>query len=324
MKVRSLAIGTLAIMGMMVSACGGEATPTAGTGAGAGAADTPASGATPSGKAVVVSSKNFTEEVILGEAYALALEAAGVPVERKLNLGTTDIAQAALVKGGANGGIDIYPEYTGTGLITVLKQQPISDPDQAYQAVKKGYEDQFKLTWLDKTPMNDTQAMATTQAVSSKLGIKSLQDLCDKADQVTVAAVAEFKTREDALPALQKTYGGCKFKDIKIFEPNLRYKALTQGDVDVAQAFSTDGAIAGNNLIVLTDPKNWGPPDNVAPIVRDDVLAQYPQIKDALNKVSAKITNDVIAGLNWQVDGKGQDAQDVAKAWMQSSGLLSK
>src|SRR5205807_417808 len=174
---------------------------------------------------VVVSSKNFTEEVLLGEMYAEVLENNGVPVDRKLNLGTTDLAQAALVKGGANGGIDLYPEYTSTGLINVLKHDPISDPEQAYQAVKKGYEDQFKLTWLDKTPMNDTQAMATTQDVSNSKGIKSLQDLCDKASDLTVAAVAEFKDRADALPALQKTYGGCNFKEIKVFDPNLRYDA---------------------------------------------------------------------------------------------------
>jgi osmoprotectant transport system substrate-binding protein len=274
------------------------------------------------GRKVVVSSKNFTEEFLLGEMYALVLENNGVPVDRKLNLGTTDIAQAALLKGGDNGGIDLYPEYTSTGLINVLKHDPISDPEQAYQAVKKGYEEQFKLTWLDKTPMNDTQAMATTQVVSNNKGIKSLQDLCDKASDLTVAAVAEFKDRADALPALQKTYGGCDFKEIKVFDPNLRYDALLTGKVDVAQAFGTDGQIAGNNLVLLADPKNWGPPDNVAPVARDDVLATYPQIPDLLNKVSAKITNAEISALNWEVDGKKREYADVAKEWLQKQGLL--
>jgi osmoprotectant transport system substrate-binding protein len=329
MKVRSLALGSLLTLSLVLSACGGDATPTPGSSGGAGSpTNTPAAstGGSNSGRKVVVSSKNFTEEVIIGEMYALALEAKQIPVDRKLNLGTTDVAQEALLKGGANGGIDLYPEYTGTGLFTVLKSTtPIADPDQAYQAVKDGYAKlNPKLVWLNKTPMNDTQAMATTKEVSDKLGIKSLQDLCDKAGQVTVAAVAEFKTREDALPALQKTYGGCNFKDIKIFEPNLRYKALTNKDVDVAQAFSTDGPIAGNGLVVLSDPKNWGPPDNVAPVVRDDVLQQYPQITDALNAVSAKITNEAISDLNWQVDGQGKDAHDVAKQWMYDNGLIPK
>ena len=100
------------------------------------------------GRKVVVSSKNFTEEFLLGEIYALALENAGVPVDRKMNLGASDIAQAALLKGGASGGIDLYPEYTSTGLTVILKQVPIYDPPAVFAAVKKGYEDQFKLTWL--------------------------------------------------------------------------------------------------------------------------------------------------------------------------------
>jgi len=324
MKVKSLALGALVSLSLFISACdsGGTATPAAS----GGTSTTPAaSGGTGNGKTVVVSSKNFTEEVIIGEMYATALEGAHVPVQRKLNLGTTDVAQEALIKGGANGGIDLYPEYTGTGLIAVLKATPIADPDKAFQAVKDGYAKMNpKLDWLDKAPMNDTQAMATTQDVSSRLGIKSLQDLCDKASQVTVASVAEFKTREDALPALQKIYGGCQFKDVKIYEPNLRYQALLNKDVDVTQAFGTDGQISGDNLVLLTDPKNWGPPDNVAPIIRDDVLAAYPQIADVLNKVSAKITNDEISKLNWQVDGQGKDSHDVAKQWLIDQGLIPK
>ncbi|MBF6614226.1 MAG: hypothetical protein IVW55_13960 [Chloroflexi bacterium] len=271
---------------------------------------------------VVVSSKNFTEEYIIGEMYALVLEQAGVPVDRKLNLGTTEIAQVALLKGGGNGGIDLYPEYTGTGLINVLKASPISDPQQAYDAVKKGYEEQFKLTWLDRTPMNDTQAMATTQDVSTQKGIKSIADACAKAGDLTIAAGADFKDRADALPALQKIYGACNFKDIKIVEPNLRYKALLNKDVDLTLAYGTDGEISGNNLVLLQDPKNWGPPDNVAPVVRDDVLAMYPEIAPALNAVDAKITNSEISALNWEVAGKGREYADVAKEWLQKQGLL--
>ena len=122
----------------------------------------------------------------------------------------------------------------------------------------------------------------------------------------------------------RRSYGGCQFKDVKIYEPNLRYQALRNKDVDVTQAFGTDGQISGDNLVLLTDPKNWGPPDNVAPIIRDYVLAAYPQIADVLNKVSAKITNDEISKLNWQVDGQGKDAHDVAKQWLYDQGLSSK
>lgn len=270
----------------------------------------------------MVSSKNFTEEFLLGEMYALALENAGVPVERKLNLGASDLAQAALLKGGDNGGIDLYPEYTSTGLTVILKADPIYDPAAVFTAVKKGYEDQFKLTWLDASPMNDTQAFVITKANSDKLGIKSLADLCSKAGDVTLSAIAEFKDRPDAYPRLQSVYGACNFKDIKSMDPSLFYTTLMNGDVDVTQAFSTDGPIAGNGLVLLADPKNYGLPYNVAPVVRDDVLAMYPQISTALNALAPKLTNDVISALNWEVDGKKRDYQDVAKEWMTQQGLI--
>lgn len=313
-----------AMMASSPSAMMGE-TPTGGAmmsgtpSAGMMGTGTPSAGGTK--RKIVVSSKDFTEEFILGEMYALVLEKAGVPVERKLNLGATDIAQGALIKGGGAEGIDLYPEYTSTGLNNVLKKDPIYDPKQVLAAVKEGYK-QFNLVWLDPSPMNDTQAMVTSKEIADKYGLKSLQDLCDKADQLTVAAVAEFKDRADALPLLQKTYGGCKFKDIKVFAPNLRYKALLSKDVDIAQAFSTDGPIAGNNLILLADPKNYGLPYNVAPVVRQDVLDMYPQISDTLNKLSPMITNEEISALNWEVDGKGREYADVAKEWLQKKGML--
>ncbi|MDQ6694047.1 MAG: hypothetical protein M3014_06455, partial [Chloroflexota bacterium] len=283
MKTKLLAAGAMLAFSSVLSACGASSTPIATTAAPAGATDTtaPAAGAantpmasTPgggssnaNGRKVVVSSKAFTEETLVGEMYAEMLENAGIPVDRKLNLGTEAVAQAALIKGGSSGGIDLYPEYTGTGLLAILKADPISDPQQAYDAVKKQYKEKFNFVWLDKAPMNDTQAIATTKEVSDKYGLKSLADLCAKSDSLTLAAAAEFKGRADGLPGLQKVYGGCNFKDIKIVESNLRYKALVNKDVDVTVAYGTDGAIAGNSLVLLADPKNYGPPDNVAPVV---------------------------------------------------------
>lgn len=326
MKGKLLAAALLITGSALLSACGdpGSTGPTS-----ASPTNTSSTGASPTSAAstgnqrpVVVSSKDFTEQVLLGEMYALALENAGVPVTRKLNLGTTDVAQAALLKGGADGGIDLYPEYTSTGLNNVLKLEPIYDPKQVYEEVKKGYKELFDLVWLDAAPMNDTQAMVTTKEVSEQYGLKSLQDLCDKAGELTVAAVAEFKDRPDALPLLQKTYGGCEFKEIKVFSPNLRYKALENKEAEIAQAFSTDGQIAGMGLVLLEDPKFYGLPYNVAPVVRQDVLDMYPQIADALNKLSPAITNDEISALNWEVDGKGREHEDVAKEWMQKKGLI--
>jgi osmoprotectant transport system substrate-binding protein len=315
MKGKVFAMTAMLALSALLSACDSGTTATSTPGASTGTGDK---------RTIVVSSKNFTEEEILGEIYAIALDAAGIKVSKKLNLGTADIAQAALVRGGASDGIDLYPEYTSTGLRDILKVDTVTDPEKIYEAVKKGYKEKFNITWLDKSPMNDTQAMVTSKEVSEKLGISSLEDLCAKADQVTVAAVAEFKDRPDALPLLQKTYGGCNFKDIKVFEPNLRYKALLDKQVDIAQAFSTDGEIAGNNLVLLADPKGYGLPYNVAPVVRDDVLAMYPNIADTLNKISPLITNEEISALNWKVSGQSMQARDVAKQWLYDKGLLPK
>lgn len=332
MKIRMLAAVAFLGLSAILSACDSSAPATPGSSgnanpqpANSGQTGGGSTGSAAGGRAVVVSSKDFTEEVILGNLYAVTLEAAGIPVQEKMNLGGTDIAQAALVKGGANGGIDLYPEYTGTGLLSVLKAAPINDPDQAYDAVKKGYADQFHLTWLAKTPMNDTQAFVTTMTNSQKLNLKSIQDLCDKAGDITLAARAEFKDRPDALPAVQRIYGGCKFKEIKaVTAANLLYQSLIKGDVDAAQADGTAGEIAGYHLVLLEDPKHYGPPDNVAPIVRDDVLTMYPKIRDLLNAVSAKITNDEISKMNWEVSGKGADPHDVAKKWLYDQGIIKK
>jgi osmoprotectant transport system substrate-binding protein len=343
-KVLSLA--AIISLSTILTACGGDATatpppaPTATTAAAAAPTDTvaaaaptdtamaaaptatTASGSTGGTRPVVVSSKDFTEEFLLGEMYADVLEAAGVPVTRKLNLGASDLAQAALLKGGAQDGIDLYPEYTSTGLTAILKKDPIYDPPAVYAAVKQAYEDQFKLTWLDESPMNDTQAFVTTKDISTSLGITSIADMCAKADQIRISTTPEFKDRADAYPRLVQVYGACTFKQQVPMASSLFYKTLENKDVEVTQAFSTDGPIAGAGLVLLADPKNYGLPYNVAPVVRDDVLTMYPQIAPTLNKLAPLLTNDVISGLNWEVDGKQREYADVAKEFLQKQGLI--
>jgi len=269
---------------------------------------------------IKIGSKDFTEEFIVAEMYAQLLEKAGFTVERKLNLGGTPIAQTAIV----NGDIDLYPEYTSTGLLTVLKMQPIQDPNQIFAVVKKGYEDQFKLTWLQSSPFNDTQALAMTQAVSDQYGIKTYSDLSQKASSLVLGGPAEFIDREDGIKGLQKAYGGFQFKDIKqLGTGSLRYQALLDKQVDVVVAFGTDGAIKGNNLVLLKDDKIFYPVYNVAPVVRQDTLLKYPKIADVLNKLAPMLTDDVMSGLNWQVDGPDKkEPAAVAKAFLQQNGLL--
>ena len=270
------------------------------------------------GDAVTVGSKNFTEELVLGELYAQSLEHAGLHVTRKLNLGTTDIAMAALKRGE----IDLYPEYTGTALLNVLHLPPISDPKRSYDTVARAYGQQFGLVWLDPAPMNDSQALATVRTVAGNLALGKLSDLAPKAGQLRLGAVPEFLTRADGLPGLQKRYGGFHFKQVKIVDNGLKYQALEHGDVDVVIAFSTEGQLKADNLVVLEDDKHVFPAYNVAPVVRKVTLDAKPQLAAPLNKLAPLLTNDVMQNLNLQVDGpQKREPADVARDFLKQNGL---
>ncbi len=269
---------------------------------------------------IKVGSKDFTEEFILAEMYSLLLEDAGFKVERKFNLGGTPIAHAALVKGD----IDLYPEYTSTGLLEVLKLSPIANPKQVIDTVRNGYQEKFKLVWLDPAPFNDTQALATTKAVSEKYGIKTYSDLAAKAPQLRLGGPAEFAERTDGIKGLQKAYGGFQFKEFKqLGTGSLRYQALTSGQIDVVVAFGTDGQISGLGLVLLKDDKSFYPVYQAAPVVRADTLGKNPKIAPALNKLEPLLTDSVMASLNWKVDGpEKKEFAAVAKAFLVEKGLL--
>jgi osmoprotectant transport system substrate-binding protein len=268
---------------------------------------------------VKVGSKDFTEEFIVAELYALVLENAGFTVERKINLGGTPVAQAAIV----NGDIDLYPEYTSTGLLTVLKKEPIKDPKEVLSTVKQEYEKQFKLTWLDASPFNDTNGLAVTQATADKYGLKTYSDLAAKSSELVFGGPAEFAEREDGIKGLAAAYGGFVPKELKQLGTGpLRYDALKNGDIDVVVVFTTDARIAADKLVVLEDDKTFYPIYNIAPVVRQDTLAANPQIADALNKLAPLLTDEVITGLNAQVDIDGKEYAVVAKEFLDGSGLL--
>jgi osmoprotectant transport system substrate-binding protein len=282
------------------------------------AAPLAASCARGSGNTVTVGSKNFTEELILGELYAQALEHAGVAVTRKLNLGTTDIAMAAL----RLGEIDLYPEYTGTALLNVLHLPPDGDAKRVYRDVKAAYEKQFGLVWLAPAPMNDTQALATTQAVAGRYAISKLSDLAPKAGELRLGAVTEFLKRADGLPGLQRRYGGFHFQHVKLVDNGLKYQALEHGDVDVILAFTTEGDLKANNLVVLEDDKHLFPPDQVAPVVRKAVLDAKPALAQTLNNLAPLLTDDVMQNLNLQVDGsQKREPADVARDFLKRNNL---
>lgn len=270
------------------------------------------------GTRVAVGAKNFTEELILGEIYAQVLEGHGLRVARKLNLGGTDIAMEALRRGE----IDLYPEYTGTALLTILKHAPIADARKIYALVKAAYAQDYGLTWLDPAPANNTQALATTGPIAAKYRLRTLGDLAAAAPQLRLGAIPEFLSRPDGLPGLQRAYGGFRFKETRLIDIGLKYKALLIGDVDVVVAFGTDGEIAGDHLTVFVDDKHFWPAYNVAPVVRDQTLKAYPEIAEGLNRIAPLLTDAQMRSLNDEVEGQQKrEAGDVAHDFIKAHGL---
>jgi osmoprotectant transport system substrate-binding protein len=265
--------------------------------------------------AIRVGSKNFTESIVVAEIYAQTLEAAGYHVERRLNLGSTQIVLAAMERGD----IDLYPEYTGTALIDVLHHAPISDPHTAFKVVQREFAQRFGLHWLPPSPMNDSQALATTAEIASKYNLRKLSDLAPLTSRLRLATIPEFLTRPDGLPGLQRLYGGFHFESVRTFDIALKYQALLAGDADIATAFTTDGAISTNHLSVLIDDKHLWPPYNVAPVLRPPVAADT-KLVSALNAVSPRITSSAAASMNAAVEERKQDPGDVAAAFLRNSG----
>lgn len=269
-------------------------------------------------KTVTVASKDFTEQFILGEMYALMLEDAGFTVERKLNLGGTPVAQQALL----DGEIDIYPEYTGTGLLTVLKMDVMSDPQAVFDTVKSAYEEQFSLAWLNPAPMNNTQALAMTRDRAAALGITTFSDMVANADQLVLIGPPEFAEREDGVPGLKRVYGDFEFSNFLTVDPGLRYQALLNGEADVVVAFGTDGELAAYDLLSLKDDKGLYPPYQVAPVVRQAVLDANPEVAQVLNSLAPLLTDATMQRLNNEVSGNGREPVDVAREFLVAEGLL--
>ncbi|WP_224413342.1 glycine betaine ABC transporter substrate-binding protein [Oscillatoria salina] len=269
--------------------------------------------------AIKIGSKDFAEQLILGEMYAIALEENGLTVERKLNLGGTPIAQAGLV----TEAIDFYPEYTGTALLTVLKLPINTNKEQVYETVSQAYADKYNLVWLEPSPMNNTQALVMTQAKSEQYGIKTIADLVANASELTLIGPPEFQGREDGLPGIKQAYGDFNLKAYKAVDPGLRYPGLINGEADVAVGFATDGEISANNLVVLTDTKNIFPPAQVAPVVNNQILEKNPQLKTILNQITAKITDETMQKLNYEVTGKNREPAEVAREFLLNEGLLT-
>ncbi|MCB2295977.1 glycine/betaine ABC transporter substrate-binding protein [Clostridium algoriphilum] len=255
-----------------------------------------------------IGSKDFTESLILSELYALALEKQGYKVERKFNLGSA-VVHTSLV----NADIDFYPEYTGTALLSILKEKPRFDSKEVYDEVAAKYKEKFKLIWLEPSAANDGQGLVISKRASELYNIHSITDLQKNAGKIRFASQGQFDERADGLQALVKTYGAFKFKDEKIYDNGLKYDVLHNGKADLAVAYTTEGQLSKDEFVVLEDDKHVWPPYNIAPVIRQDLIDKNPEIKGILNKVTSKIDNKTIIKLNAEVDINKKEYTEVAK-----------
>jgi len=293
---------------------------------------------------VTVGSKDFTEQIIISEMAGLLLENAGYGVELQLNLGGSGIVHAALV----SGEIDTYLEYTGTALLVHLGMQlpaatpgadmatpmaegtPMADgtpmagggKDAIYDIVASEYQSQFNLVWLEPWGFNNTYALVMRTDRATELGITKISDLIGKEGDLTFGATTEFVTRPDGLPGIEAAYG-LDFREEVGMDSGLVYQAVDSGDVDVISAFATDGRIPQLNLFTLEDDLGFFPPYFAAPVVRQELIDEAPEVADVLNQLAGKIDNATMAAMNAQVDVDGMEAQDVASAFLQEQGLIS-
>ena len=285
---------------LALAACGGNP-----AGSGGAAQEEAGSAGT---RSVIVGSKDFTENEIVAEIYALALEDAGFTVERKMN-----IAGSVVHTSITSAEIDIYPEYTGTGLITILGMEALTDQDEVYNAVKEAYNEQFNITWLDYAQANDGQGLFISKKASDEYGITNISQLQANADKLRFCSQGEFDEREDGIPGLTKLYGEFNWKSSRIYDNGLKWEVVDNDEADVATAYTTEARLTETDkFVLLEDDKHMWPPYNLAPIVRNEVLEKYPEIAGILNKVSATLDTETVTKLNAQVDIEGEEYEDVA------------
>jgi osmoprotectant transport system substrate-binding protein len=267
---------------------------------------------------IVVGSKNFTEQVILGEMLAQQIERkTSLSVDRRLNLGGTLICHEAL----ESGQLDVYVEYTGTALTAILKQPPISDAGQVYSKVREAYRDQFHAEWTEPLGFNNTFAIIVRGADAKNYKLKTISDAAPYTPKWTPGFGYEFVEREDGYAGLVKAYNLRFPASPRVMDLGLTYKALASNQVDFIAGNSTDGLIESLNLVALQDDKHYFPPYDAVPVVRQAILTQHPEIRNVLRELGGKITEQQMRRLNYLVDGEHRDVPEVVKAFLTEQGL---
>ena len=266
---------------------------------------------------VVVVSKNFTEQANLGELLAQRIEQAHLPVERRFYLAGTFICQQALLAGRA----DVYVEYTGTALTAVLKDPPMAGSAQVFERVRAEYARRWKLAVLPSLGFDNTFAVVVRGADARRLSLSTLSQAARYTPEWRLGVGYEFLERPDGYAGLVKTYGFTFREPPRSMDLGLLYRAITENQVDLIVGNSTDGLIRALDLVALADDKHYFPPYDAVPIVREAALAQFPGLREALESLAGKITEDDMRRMNYAVDGEHRDTATVVRQFLSSKGL---
>ena len=266
---------------------------------------------------VVVASKPFGESFLLAEMFAQLLEARGFRVDRRLGLGATEIAFNAL----RTNAIDVYPEYTGTGLLAILHQQPSPDPRQVYRQVSREFRQRYGVRWLPPLGFQNTYAIAVRRETAERLRLATLTDLARTGQSLRAGLTPDFIGRPDGLPGLEKAYG-IRFHSVRALLPAVKYQALAAGEVDVIDGYSTDGFIARYDLVVLQDDRSFFPPYEAAALVGSALQREVPTAAVALTELSGLLTEAAMRRLNRRIEVDGVPVTRVAAGELISLGLI--
>jgi glycine betaine/choline ABC-type transport system substrate-binding protein len=267
---------------------------------------------------IVVGSKNFPEQLILGELIAQQIETrTHLKVERRFYLAGTYICQQAMLAGR----IDVYPEYTGTALTAVLKEPPLKDPATVYENVKQRYEQKFRFAVLPSFGFNDTFAIEIRGADARRLHLSTISQAAKYAPQWRAGFGYEFMERPDGYKGLVATYDLKFAKPPLIMDLGLLGRALVDKQIDLAAGNSTDGLIPVLDLAILQDDKQYFPPYYAVSIVREEVLARHPEVRAALAELAGTISDQEMRALNYAVDGQHRSVTDVVREFRRTKGL---
>lgn len=269
-------------------------------------------------RTITVASKDYTEQAILGNLVADIIEnRTDITVNRKFDLGGTQVCFGAL----QSGEVDIYVEYAGTAYTDTLKYPPINDMEEVYNTVKSDFKELYDIEVLKQMNFNNTYVLAVSEEVAKKYNLETISDLAKVANNMKSATTFEFSNREDGLVGLQKEYNFKVGKNLTL-DSSPRYTALINGDVDIIDAFATDGLLKKFNLKTLIDDKEFFPPYYPMPIMRSETLNKFPEIEPILEELGSVLTNEVMSELNYRVDELQESPEEVARDFLISNGLI--